>query len=614
MSRQQRRSSAGQSGKIPTSPQQPTAAAFFESALRLMRAGELAEAEASCRRALSIDADHADSLHLMGQLCQLDRQYDLAVEWFAQAIRKNPDVADHFFSLATVLQLQGRVDDAIRCCDRGLMLKPDSAGEWYRLGELLMRKERRDAARLSFDQALKADPRHLEAANSSALLYFHAGDYETAIARFDQSFGIKPDPGALHLKGICQLHLKRFDEALIHTGQALAQVPDHPEVIHNYGLVLHKLGRNEEAVVHFDRALALKADFLEALNHRGSALADLHRFDEALASFDRAVALKPDFADAHWNAALLRLLLGDFESGWAAREWGRRCRAVGFVERQFSQALWLGDAPLAGKTILLHGDEGLGDTIQFARYAPLLAARGARVILEVDAALHPLFSAMDGVAHCAPRGGAEVHDFDLHCPLSSVPLACGTRPETIPAAPYLPAPPQALVDAWQARLGPRDGLRVGLVWSGNPTHGNDRNRSMSLCTLAPLLDCGARFVSLQKEPRPADGVYLRERGGIVDLTAHLTDFVETAALISCLDLVITVDTSVAHLSGALFRPTWLMLPYTPDYRWLLDRPDSPWYPTVRLFRQDATRDYERVVERVRAELQALISASRASAR
>jgi tetratricopeptide (TPR) repeat protein len=611
MNRQQRRSSAEQSGKNPTSPHQPTAAALFEAALRLLRAGQLADAETSCRQALAIEAGHADSLHLMGRLCQLGQQYDLAVEWFAQAIRQDSNVAEYFFDLATVLAHMGRIDDAIKSYDLGLVRKPDSAEEWYRLGELLMRQERRDEARLSFDRAFKANPRYVEAANSSALLSLHAGDYETAIARFDQSFEIKPDPGALHLKGLCQLRLRRFDEALIHIGQALAQVPDHPDVVNNYGVVLHKLGRNEEAVVHFDRALTLKADFVEALNHRGSALGELHRFDEALASFDRAVALKPDFSEAHWNAALLRLLLGDFVNGWREREWGRKCRAVGFVERPFSQALWLGEASLAGKTILLHSDEGLGDTIQFARYAPLLAARGARVMLEVDPVLRTLLSGMDGVA-CVPRGSDEAHDFDLHCPLSSLPLACRTQLETIPAAPYMSAPPQSIVDAWQVRLGARNGLRVGLVWSGNPTHGNDRNRSISLRSLAPLLDCDATFVSLQKELRPADAAYLQERGGIIDLTAHLSDFVETAALVSCLDLVITVDTSVAHLSGALFRPTWVLLPHTPDYRWLLDRPDSPWYPTVRLFRQDATRDYARVVESVRAELQALIAARRAS--
>ncbi len=613
MNRQQRRSSAEQSGTSPTSVQQPSAAAAFESAFRLFRAGQPAEAEISCRQALSIDAGHADSLHLMGMLCQFGKQYDLALEWFAQAIRSNPNVADYFFDLGAVLVQLGRIDDAIRSYDRGLVLKSDFAEGWYRLGELLVQQGRRDEARLSFEQALKADPRCAEAANGSALLYFHAGDYESAIERLDRSFEIRPDPGALHLKGVCQLHLKRFDEALIHVGRALAQVPDHPEVIHNYGLVLHKLGRNQEALVHFDRALALKPDFLEALNHRGSALGELHRFDEALASFAHAVALKPDFADAHWNAALLKLLLGDFEHGWQDREWGRRCRAVGFVERQFSQPRWIGETPLAGKTVLLHSDEGLGDTIQFARYAPLLAARGARVILEVDPALHPLLAGMDGIV-CVPRGAEAVPEFDLHCPLSSLPLACGTRLETIPADAGVPAPPQAVVDAWKARLGPHHRLRVGLAWSGNPSHGNDRNRSVPLRMLAPLLDCEATFVSLQKELRPADAACLQEQGAIIDLTAHLSDFVETAALLSCLDLVITVDTSVAHLAGALSRPTWLMLPYTPDYRWLLDRSDSPWYRTMRLFRQDARRDYAPVIEAIGCELQSLIAANRVAVR
>jgi tetratricopeptide (TPR) repeat protein len=605
--------SAEQAGAGPTGTQPPTAAAFFEKALDLLRAGRSPEAELCCRQALAIEAHHADSLHLMGLLCQIGRRHELAVEWFAQAIRCNPNVADYFFNLATVLKHQGQIDNAIKSYDRGLVLNPGFAEGWYRLGELLLQQQRRDEARLSFDQALKADPRYIEAASQSAALHFDAGDYEAAIARLDQWLLIKPDePGALHLRGASKLRLKRLDEALVDIGQALERVPDSPELVNNYGLVLHYLGRNEEALGFFDRALAQKPETVDILNHRGAALCELHRFDEAFASFERAVALKSDFADAHWNAALLRLRLGDFEHGWAAREWGRKCRTVGFVERSFSQPLWLGEPSLAGKTILLHSDEGLGDTIQFARYAMLLSARGARVILEVDPALHPLLSGVDGVAHCIPRGEAGSIDFDLHCPLSSLPLACATRLETIPAHPYLAAPAQQRVDAWQARLGARTGLRVGLVWSGNPAHNNDRNRSMSLRTLAPLLDCDATFVSLQKEVRPADAAYLRERGGIIDLTAHLSDFVETAALLSCLDLIITVDTSVAHLAGALSRPTWLMLPYTPDYRWLLDRDDSPWYPTIRLFRQDARRDYAPVVETVRSKLEALIAAPRAS--
>jgi uncharacterized protein (DUF58 family) len=223
--------------------------------------------------------------------------------------------------------------------------------------------------------------------------------------------------------------------------------------------------------------------------------------------------------------------------------------------------------------------------------------------------VHPLLSAVEGVALCLPKTGVTLPEFDLHCPLSALPLAFATRLDTIPAPPScLPPPDEARVRAWEARLGARDRLRVGLVWSGNPAHNNDRNRSMPLATMAALLDIDARFISLQKDTRPADQDVLRERSEIVDLTAHLTDFSETAALIACLDLVVTVDTSVAHLAGAMGCPTWILLPYSPDYRWLLDRDDSPWYPSVRLFRQSERRDYVEVLARVRGELQKRVAA------
>ena len=244
----------------------------------------------------------------------------------------------------------------------------------------------------------------------------------------------------------------------------------------------------------------------------------------------------------------------------------------------------------------------------------MLAARGARVILAVEESARALLSGLPGVSQCVRKSANGLPAFDLHCPMSGLPLAFGTRLDTIPSdVPYLPAPPQHVVQAWQDRLGWHDKLRVGLVWSGNPQHGNDHNRSIPLRMLLPLLDADATFVSLQKDPRPADRAVLHERSDIVDLTAHLTDFVETAALIHCLDLVITVDTSVAHLAAALGRPTWILLPYTPDYRWLLDRDDSPWYPTARLFRQSETREYASVLDRMATELQSLIAA-RSSAR
>jgi hypothetical protein len=264
-----------------------------------------------------------------------------------------------------------------------------------------------------------------------------------------------------------------------------------------------------------------------------------------------------------------------------------------------------------GKTIVICADEGLGDTIHFARYVPMVVALGARVILVVDPPAVPLLSGLPGIIQCLAKSGATLPAFDMHCPICSLPLAFGTRLDTIPAeTAYLPAPAADRVLAWEQRLGnlgkSRAKLRVGLVWSGNPQHKNDHNRSMPLRLLSRTLDIDATFVSLQKDPRPADQTTLLERPEIVDLTADLHDFSETAALISCLDLVITVDTSVAHLAAALGRPTWILLPYTPDYRWLLDRDDSPWYPTARLFRQSLGGDYGEVLDRVRAELAALV--------
>jgi hypothetical protein len=304
----------------------------------------------------------------------------------------------------------------------------------------------------------------------------------------------------------------------------------------------------------------------------------------------------------------LNLLLGNFEPGWAGHLALRKIPSFSKNYPKFSQPIWRGDEAISGKTILVHRDEGLGDTIQHARYVPLLAARGARVILVVENQACALLSGLPGVSQCLPFPAKALPPFDFHCPMSNLPSAFGTRIDTIPSAlSYLPQPAEGRVQIWEDRLGRHDRLRVGLVWSGNPQHRNDHHRSTSLRTMSRMLDLDATFISLQKDPRPEDQAMLRERADIVDITADLTDFVETSALISCLDLVITVDTSVAHLAAALGCPTWILLPYMPDYRWLLNREDSPWYPTMRLFRQSETRDYGEVLDRVRGELAAMIS-------
>jgi Flp pilus assembly protein TadD len=489
-----------------------------------------------------------------------------------------------------------------------LVLRPDQAENWFRMGEVLRQQKRLDEAVLSFGQALKIDPHHAGAARISAMLLFAQGKHEQSLASFDRLIELRPDlAGAFDLRGLCLLELKRLDEALASLSRALELAPDNADIMTNVGFVLHRLGRDAEALTYFDRALALKPAVPLALNNRAQSLLALHRFDEGVAALEAAIAIDPDFDRAHWNIALTRLLLGDFETGWTLRERGRASLGF-FVDRKFTRPLWSGDQPIAGKTILLHCDEGLGDTIQYARYVKLVAQTGARVLLEVYGAVAPLLSGIEGVSNCLPRTSAALPDFDLHCPLSALPLAFKTRLETIPSVvPYIPAPSERLVQAWQQRLGPHDKMRIGLVWSGSPAHGNDRNRSMPLRTMCEILDVDARFFSLQTDPRADDKATLRERSELIDLTEHLTDFVETAAMVSCLDLVISVDTSVVHLAGALARPIWVLLPYAPDYRWLLDRDDSPWYPTAKLFRQTAARDYAQVLGRVRNELNARIA-------
>jgi hypothetical protein len=319
-----------------------------------------------------------------------------------------------------------------------------------------------------------------------------------------------------------------------------------------------------------------------------------------LASYDAAIALRPDYADAHFFKGLSSLVTGDFEHGWSEYEWRREAPAAKIPARDFPQPRWLGEDDIAGKTILLHGEQGFGDTIQFCRYVPLAAARGARVILEVAEPLRELMTDLAGTTKIIPKGDP-LPDFDFQCPLPSLPLAFKTRLDTIPSgAAYLRAPNQAL-EYWNALLGTKRRPRIGLAWAGNAKHVRDRERSMRLRDLLPLLDVDATFVSLQKEIRAGEAETLTSCN-VLQFSPQLGDFSDTAALISQLDLVISVDTGVAHLAGALGKPVWILVTHAPDWRWLLDRDDSPWYPSARLFRQRETREWVDVTMRVREAL------------
>jgi tetratricopeptide (TPR) repeat protein len=380
----------------------------------------------------------------------------------------------------------------------------------------------------------------------------------------------------------------------------------------NVGDALLLLDRLEEALQWFDRALELLPSFKLALDNKSKVLRRMHRFDELMATYDQLRSLDPMDARVELNLAHDHLWLGNFEAGWRGREVRWRVSGLPIAFPDGPGAPWLGEDGIADKTILIYSDEGLGDAIQFTRYVPMLASRGARVILVVQDSLQPLLSSLPGLSQCFARSDTALPEADFRCPVMSLPLAFRTTLDTIPPPVRLPVPDDRVV-AWQERLGLHDRLRVGLVWSGSLTHPNDRERSIALQSLTPLLDADATFVSLQKDPRVDDATLLLDRTEIIDFTVHLTDFTETAALVSCLDLVITVDTSIAHLAATMGCQTWIMLPHTPDYRWLLNRDDSPWYPAVRLFRQMEGRDYASVIERVRAELSVMAAKRRIGA-
>jgi hypothetical protein len=411
------------------------------------------------------------------------------------------------------------------------------------------------------------------------------------------------EPGnflALHLLGAISIRAGRPDEALEYETRALAIHPDDHEALCNRGIALRSLGRVEEALADYDRVLAAKPDFVPALNLKGVALAARNRHAEAVESYSKAIALHPSFGPARFNRSLSRLMLHDFENGFADFEWRWKGSDTQLPLRNFGRPQWTGDDP-RGKTILVHAEQGFGDAIQFCRYVPLLAERGARIVLEVQSALEGLFATLPAQI---VRMGDPLPPFDLHCPVMSLPFAFDTRPGTIPAnVPYLRAP-GAHVARWRERLGPRDRPRVALAWAGNPKQANDRNRSMPLAALDPLRDPSWTVYGVQKEIRESDRESLANGLPMKSLADDIEDFRDTAAILELMDVVVTVDSAVAHLAGGMGKPVWVMLTYAPDWRWDLGRDDSAWYPTARLFRQPQPGDWAFVADQVAGALKA----------
>jgi tetratricopeptide (TPR) repeat protein len=473
-------------------------------------------------------------------------------------------------SLETAFRLHGagRLAEASSIYRAILQQHPDHPSALHYLGAAEAATGKFDVAQSLMERSLRAQPHNLQFIENYASLLVQTGNCEAALP-------------------ICQ--------------RGMVLNPGNPQLLYVEAVALVRLNRLQEAIVRFDQVLSLQPNNIIALNERGSALAQTGRFDEALASFAGALSFNPQYAEAHFNEALCCLLRGDLARGLERYEWRWEIAAARPHKRNFRQLRWTGKEDIAGKSILLHAEQGFGDTIQFCRYVPLVAARGARVLVEVQPQLRGLMQASFEDATIVTKGDP-LPDFDMHCPLVSLPLAFGTRLETIPSnTPYLRAPSAARSDQ------KRSSLRIGVAWSGSATNLNGRNRSMNLATLLPLLKANAAFVSLQKDIDAEDAKVLRGHSELLHVGDPLVDFTDTAERIAGLDLVISIDTSVAHLAGAIGKPVWVLLPFVPDWRWFLDRDDNPWYPSARLFRQDGSRAWDGVVARVAAALEAHIA-------
>jgi Tfp pilus assembly protein PilF len=424
---------------------------------------------------------------------------------------------------------------------------------------------------------------------------------EEALAHYEQAIRIAPGLARAHLNvGNIQSKLANPGAAIESFERAVKIDPAYASGYYNLGNAHVRAHHADAALKAYDRAIELHPEFVDAHLARADLLGTFFRQQDAASiAYRRVFELAPDYPDAHFSESLYLLGMGEYEAGWKKHEWRWRSRNYATLP-PFPQPLWLGKESLKGKTIFLHAEQGFGDTIQFCRYARLVAERGARVLLGVAPPLKSVLHNLEGVSELVGDGALPA--FDLHCPLMSLPYAFGTTLETIPAPDaYIAADPVAVEDCG-AKLGPTSKPRIGIAWSGNPNQANDHNRSMALSIFVKLISDKAQFVSLQKDVRPTDRRELDAHPQIIRDADQLADFASTAALVANLDLIVSVDTSVAHLAGAMGKPLWVLLPFTSDWRWLKDRSDCPWYPSARLFRQDETGDWRRLISTIPTEL------------
>jgi Tfp pilus assembly protein PilF len=587
-----------------------TPQATLQQAVSLHQQGLWPQAQSLYEDLLRQHPGHFDALHLLGVIALQVGNPRRAAELISQAIAIHPGNPAFHSNLGNARRELGQLDAALASFDQAIAQKPDFAEAHSNRGNVLLALGQPDAARASYEKALSLRPDYAEAWSNRGNALQALGHLQAALASHDRAIALRPGYADAHYnRGTVLKDLKRPADAVASYDQALRLRPDHADAHYNRGNALKELDQLDAALASYERALQARPGHAEAHANRGATLLQLGQVAEAIASYDQALRLQPDLADAHWNRSLALLLAGDFARGWPGYEWRWKLPNMRLKPQRIDRPPWLGGEPLRGRTLLLHSEQGLGDAIQFCRYARLAADQGARVILQVPQVLAALMQRLHGVAEVVTEE-LPLPGFDLHCPLLSLPLAFRTGQDTIPGCGgYLASDPGRRA-AWAARLGPRTGPRIGLVWSGSTGHLHDRQRSLRLAELLPHLPAGLDCISLQKEVRETDQAAL-QASGIRHVGTELQDFADTAALCDLVDLVISVDTSVAHLAGALGRPTWVLLPRIPDWRWMLGRDDSPWYASVTLYRQGPDRHWGPVLERLGHDLRRMVQEGQA---
>ena len=571
------------------------------------RRGDLANAERAYRAILRAEPAHFDATHLLGAaLCGRGRHKE-AETLLRRAVALNPRAPAAQNNLGNAVNAQGRLEESLSCYDRAIALDPNYRDALNNRGNVHLDLGRPAEALADYDRVLALDPNYVNALQKGARALVELGRHDEALARNDRALALEENSVEAWVRsGNVLLHLKKPKEALESYRRALALEPNHFDAIVNRSAALEALGRAEEALPGLDRALAAKPDDAGALNNKATILKSLGRLDEACALFRRALDIKPNDAEARTNYAMALLLNGDFAAGWTEYE-ARWLKKANIQKRPpLTSPPWTGE-PLEGRSLVVYSEQGLGDIVQFARYLDLLRQRGADVTFLVTERMHAVLrAAFPDVSFTAELRDAVARSFDFQCAMMSLPLHFGTVLGTIPwPGAYLRAP-AAHVARWRERIGP-GGVKVGICWQGNPDIAVDAGRSVGLAAFAPLAElAGVRLISLQKnagEEQLSQVSFAVETLG-PDFDSGPDAFVDTLAAMESLDLVISSDTAVAHVAGALGRPVWLALKRVPDWRWLLEREDNPWYPSMRLFRQRQAGDWQDVFARIRAALAA----------